>query len=36
MMDEELKPEQLSVKDGDIFEVIITDGKIRFIGKSRK
>lgn len=36
MFDEEMKPEQLSVKDGDTFEVVIKDGRIRFVGKSRK
>lgn len=36
MFDEEMKADQLCVKDGDTFEVIIKDGKIRFVGKSRK
>ena len=36
LFDEEMKPEQLSVRDGDTFEVVITNGRIKFVGKSRK
>jgi len=36
MLDEEMKPDQLCVKDGDTFKVVITDGRIRFVGVSRK
>lgn len=36
MFDTELKPEQLCVRDGDIFEVIVKDGRITFRGVSRK
>jgi hypothetical protein len=36
MFDEEINPDQLCVKDGDIFEAVVKDGKIRFVGKSRK
>lgn len=36
MFDEEMNPDQLCVKDGDIFKVVITDGRIRFVGVNRK
>jgi hypothetical protein len=36
MFDEEMNPEQLCVKDGDTFKVVITDNRIRFVGVSRK
>jgi len=36
LFDEEMKPENLCVKDGDTFEVVITNGKIMFRGISRK
>lgn len=36
LMDSELKPDQLCVKNGDTFEVVIADGRIRFVGKDRK
>jgi hypothetical protein len=36
MFDSEMKPEQLCVRDGDMFEVIITNGVIKFRGVSRK
>ena len=36
MFDEEMNPDYLCVKDGDIFEVIIKDGRITFRGLSRK
>lgn len=35
MFDEEMKPEQLSVRDGDIFKVNIINGRIVFTGVSR-
>lgn len=36
IMDAEMTPDQLCVRDGDTFKVVITDGRIRFVGKSRK
>ena len=36
MFDEEMKADQLCVKDGDTFQVIIKDGRITFRGLSRK
>ena len=36
MFDEEMKADQLCVKDGDTFQVIIKDGRITFHGLSRK
>lgn len=35
MLDEEMNAEQLCVKDGDMFKVVITNGRIRFVGVSR-
>lgn len=35
MLDEEISAEQLFVRDGDIFKVVIDEGKIRFVGVSR-
>jgi hypothetical protein len=36
MFDSEINPDHLCVKDGDIFKVIIKDGRICFHGVSRK
>lgn len=36
MFDEEINPDHLCVRDGDTFEVVITNGKIMFRGISRK
>lgn len=35
MLDEEISAEQLFVRDGDIFKVVIDEGRIRFVGVSR-
>ena len=35
IFDDELSPELLGVKNGDIFEVIVKDGKIMFRGIKR-
>lgn len=36
MFDPEINPDHMCVKDGDIFKVIIKDGRICFHGVSRK
>lgn len=36
VFDDEISPELLGVKHGDIFEVIVKDGKVMFRGISRK
>ncbi len=36
MFDEEINPDYLYVKDGDMFKVVINDGRIKFVGVSRK
>lgn len=36
IMDAEMTPDQLCVRHGDMFEVVITDGRVKFVGKSRK
>lgn len=36
MFDEEINPDQLCVKNGDIFEAVVENGRLRFVGKSRK
>jgi hypothetical protein len=36
IFDAEMNPDHLCVKDGDIFEAIVKDGKIMFRGISRK
>ncbi len=36
MFDEEINPDHLYVKDGDMFKVVINDGRIKFVGVSRK
>jgi len=35
VFDEEMKADQLCVKDGDTFKVVINEGRIRFVGVSR-
>ena len=36
MFDEEMNPDQLCVRDGDIFKVNINNGRITFTGVSRE
>jgi hypothetical protein len=36
MFDEEMNPDHLCVRDGDIFKVSVKDGRISFIGISRE
>jgi hypothetical protein len=36
MFDEEINPDALCVRDGDTFKVVIDEGRIRFVGVSRK